>query len=133
MKCAAGEGGDGVRIGREWFQDTSRNVLKERDEPDDRRYVMFRSPHNGIGVKTSVDAVRWTDEGPLLTLGQAEWPWASGRITAGAVLDCRKVPGVGKYLMFFHGSSPIDFAPASLGLAWSDDLRSWSWPGAHAN
>ena len=100
---------------------------------DGGRYVMFHSPHNGIGVKTSEDAVRWTDEGPLLTLGQAEWPWANGRITAGAVLDCRKVQGVGKYLMFFHGSSPIDFAPASLGLAWSDDLRSWSWPGAHAN
>ena len=41
----------------------------------------------------------------------------------------RKVSGVGKYLMFFHGSSPIDFAPASLGLAWSDDLKTWSWPG----
>ena len=94
------------------------------------RYVMFHSPHNGIGVKTSEDAVHWTDEGPLLTLGQAKWPWASGRITAGAVLDCRKVSGVGKYLMFFHGSSPIDFAPASLGIAWSDDLKSWSWPGA---
>lgn len=99
---------------------------------DGVRYVMFHSPHNGIGVKTSEDAVRWTDAGPLLTLGQAEWPWASGRITAGAVLDCRKVPGVGKYLMFFHGSSPIDFAPASLGLAWSDDLKTWSWPSSQA-
>ena len=95
----------------------------------DNRYVMFHSPKNGIGVKTSDNAVDWTDEGPLLTLGQKDWPWASGRITAGAVIDCRRVPGVGKYLMFFHASSPIDFAPASLGLAWSDDLKTWTWPG----
>ena len=93
------------------------------------RYVMFHSPQNGIGVKTSGNAVDWKDEGPVLTLGPKEWPWSSGRITAGAVIDCRAVPGIGKYLMFFHGSSPIDFAPASLGLAWSDDLMNWSWPG----
>lgn len=96
---------------------------------DAGRYVMFHSPVNGIGMKTSDDAVNWRDEGELITLGQRDWPWASGRLTAGAVIDCRKVPGIGKYLLFFHASSPKDFSPASLGLAWSDDLRTWSWPG----
>ena len=50
------------------------------------------------------------------------------------MLDCRKVPGVGKYLMFFHGSGPKkeiegDFdRNASIGIAWSDDLEHWDWP-----
>jgi hypothetical protein len=43
---------------------------------------------------------------------------------------------VGKALMFFHGSQYREKDPrggfdnyASLGLAWSDDLKSWNWPG----
>jgi hypothetical protein len=46
---------------------------------------------------------------------------------------------VGKALMYFHGS---DFSEndlrggfdnfASIGLAWSDDLRDWTWPGQPA-
>jgi len=37
-----------------------------------------------------------------------------------------------KYLMFFHGSGPgtektcFD-CNASIGVAWSDDLKEWSW------
>jgi len=37
--------------------------------------------------------------------------------------------------MFFHGSGPLteeqgDFDKnASIGLAWSTDLRTWHWPG----
>ncbi len=37
--------------------------------------------------------------------------------------------------MFFYGSDPFneeegDFDKnASLGIAWSGDLRSWEWPG----
>ena len=51
-----------------------------------------------------------------------------------AAADARNVPGVGKYVMFFHGSGPKketegDFDKnASIGLAWSDDLAVWSWP-----
>jgi hypothetical protein len=50
------------------------------------------------------------------------------------VLDLRAEPGIGRYLMFFHGSSPAGCAlqevhgHASLGLAWSDDLVHWEWP-----
>jgi hypothetical protein len=98
-------------------------------------YVLFYSPKNGIGVKRSPDLVRWRDVG-LITLGQKDWGWAHGRLTAGFVLDARQVPGVGKYLMFFHGSMFPEDDPrggfdnyASIGLAWSDDLREWNWPG----
>jgi len=40
-----------------------------------------------------------------------------------------------KYLMFFHGSGPLtetqgDFDKnASIGIAWSNDLENWKWPG----
>ena len=98
-------------------------------------WLMFHSPPNGIGVKRSPDLVHWQDVPGLITLGQKDWLWARGRLTAGAVLDCRGVKGIGKYLLFFHGSGPKhewegDFSSsASIGLAWSDDLVHWSWPG----
>ena len=110
--------------------DAGENVCLLAEEGE---YTMFHSPANGIGVKRSRDLERWTDHG-LLTLGQQEWPWAQGRITAGHVLDLRAEPGIGRYLMFFHGSSPAGCAlrevhgHASLGLAWSDDLVHWDWP-----
>ena len=104
-------------------------IIVEKDE-----YVLFHSPPNGIGLKRSVDLSTWTD-GPLTTLGQKEWPWAQGRITAGFVLDLRHDPRFGKALMFFHGSSfPEEDARggfdnfASVGIAWSDDLLLWEWP-----
>lgn len=97
-------------------------------------WTMFHSPANGIGVKRSDDLRKWTDCGST-TLGQAGWPWARGRITAAAVLDCRKIPGIGAYLMFFHGSGPKKelegdlWKNASIGIAWSADGVDWSWPG----
>lgn len=105
---------------------------------DGNDYVLFHSPANGIGVKRSRDLKEWRDEG-VLTLGQKAWPWAQGRLTAGFVLDLRKEPAVGKALMFFHGSAFPENDPrggfdnrASLGLAWSDDLETWTWPGNHS-
>jgi len=103
-------------------------VLVEANE-----YVLFHSPENGIGVKRSPDLLHWRDEG-LMLLGQDHWPWARGRLTAGFVLDLRSEPAVGRYMLFFHGSGPEDEGTmfdthASLGLAWSDDLRTWHWPG----
>lgn len=98
---------------------------------DGEEYVLFHSPKNGIGVKRSRDFQTWMDCG-LLTLGQAVWPWAIGRITAGHVLDLRE--GFGKYVMFFHGSDAEGtreretHGHASLALAWSDDLIHWAWP-----
>ena len=93
-------------------------------------YVMFHSPANGIGVKRSRDLRTWHDDG-LTTLGQKNWAWACGRVTAGFVLDLRNQPGIGKYVMFFHGSGPESNRNsfASIGLAWSDDLVNWEWPG----
>ena len=102
----------------------------------DNEYVLFHSPKNGIGVKRSPDLRTWRDAGRI-TLGQKDWSWAKGRLTAGYVLDLKKDPRVGKYLMFFHGSGPEDERTmfdsyASIGIAWSDDLVSWDWPGRSA-
>jgi hypothetical protein len=101
---------------------------------DRNQYVLFHSPRNGIGVKRSNDLKNWRDEG-VTTLNQKSWPWAQGRITAGFVLDLRHDPAVGKALMFFHGSRfPEEDRRggfdnfASIGIAWSHDLKNWSWP-----
>jgi len=105
-------------------------VLTENDE-----YILFHSPSNGIGIKKSKDLKNWTNWGDLITLGQSQWNWAKGRISAGAVINLKKMKGVEKYVMFFHGSGPLtetqgDFDKnASLGIAWSDDLVTWNWPG----
>jgi hypothetical protein len=99
------------------------------------RYILFYSPDDGIGVKSSPNLKTWKDIA-LLTLGQKNWAWARGRVTAGFVLDARRIPGVGNYLMFFHGSDYPEEDPrggfdnfASIGLAWSTDLSQWDWPG----
>jgi hypothetical protein len=105
-------------------------VIRDGDD-----YALFYSPADGIGVKRSGDLKEWKDEG-VLKLGQKDWPWAQGRLTAGFVLDLRKDPRVGRALMFFHGSAYPENDPrggfdnfASLGLAWSTDLKNWDWPG----
>ena len=100
---------------------------------DKSGFLMFHSPKNGIGIKRSRDLRDWEEVG-FTTLGQSDWLWARGRITAGFVLDMTAEPCVGKYLMFFHGSGPDDEetffdTQASLGLAWSDDLQNWDWYG----
>jgi hypothetical protein len=104
-------------------------VLVDNDE-----YVLFHSPRNGVGIKRSKDLKTWTDH-ELLTFDQQHWEWAKGRLTAGHVLDLRHEPGIGKFIMFFHGSVSRDIQPrethgnASLALAWSDDLVHWEWAG----
>lgn len=97
-------------------------------------YVMFHSPENGIGVMRSPDLVHWGEDDHLLTLGQQEWEWAQGRLTAGFVLDLRDTEGIEAFVMFFHGSGPEDESVlfdthASIGIAWSQDLETWDWPG----
>ncbi|MHC4228049.1 MAG: glycosyl hydrolase 53 family protein [Planctomycetota bacterium] len=105
-------------------------VIRQGDE-----YVMFHSPSNGIGVKRSKDPKSWGQDTQLLTLGQKQWPWAQGRLTAATVIDLTREPSVGKYIMFFHGSSKQGLksqrahGAASLAIAWSDDLVNWTWPG----
>lgn len=106
---------------------------------EDSNYVLFHSPKNGIAIKRSPDLKTWKDWGGLITLGQSQWEWAKGRITAGAVINLKSDSRFGKYLMFFHGSGPLteeqgDFDKnASIGIAWSDDLLNWDWPGKGNN
>jgi predicted GH43/DUF377 family glycosyl hydrolase len=105
-------------------------VLNENNE-----YILIHSPSNGIAIKRSPDLKNWKDWGKLITLGQSEWEWAKGRITAGTVINLKNNKKLGKYVMFFHGSGPKteqqgDFdRNASIGIAWSDDLVDWEWLG----
>ncbi|MDR6552259.1 hypothetical protein J2736_003461 [Paenibacillus qinlingensis] len=104
-------------------------IIRHQEE-----YVMFHSPENGIGMLRSHDLVHWHQEGDLLTLGQQQWEWAQGRLTAGFVLDLRGTKGIEAFVMFFHGSGPEDESVlfdthASIGIAWSRDLKMWDWPG----
>lgn len=100
-------------------------ILREKDG-----YVMFHSPQDGLGVKRSTDLLTWRDEPPLV-LPRDNWNWAKGRLTAGFVLDARKVPQIGCYVLFFHGSGPKtepegDFdRNSSLAMLFSDDLHVW--------
>ena len=102
---------------------------------EDNEYILIHSPSNGIAIKRSSDLKNWNDWGKLITLGQNEWDWARGRITAGTVINLKENEKIGKYIMFFHGSGPKteqegDFdRNASIGIAWSDDLLLWGWPG----
>jgi hypothetical protein len=104
---------------------------------DNGEYVLIHSPHQGIGMKRSSDLIEWRDAGTT-TLGQDDWEWAQGRLTAAQVLDLRSEPGIERYLMFFHGSTPAGaeefetHGDSSLGLCWSDDLTTWHWPGGNA-
>jgi len=55
-------------------------------------------------------------------------------VTAGFVLDLRHDARIGGYIMFFHDTGPEDERTmfdnyASLGIAWSNDLVQWDWPG----
>lgn len=105
-------------------------VLTENNE-----YILFHSPKNGIGIQKSRTLQNWADWGEIITLGQNEWEWAKGRITAGTVVDLMNVAGINAYLMFFHGSGPLteregDFdRNSSIGIAWSTDLIRWYYPG----
>lgn len=109
--------------------DSGENVCAVRTED---RYLLYHSPDNGIGILESEDCVNWRDTGILLTLGQDEWTWASGRITAGCVVDAPSEDGAPLYLIFFHGSAQSERISldtnASLGIAWSRDLINWEWP-----
>ncbi len=106
-------------------------VLLENEE-----YILIHSPANGIGIKRSKDLVAWEEDPGLITLDQENWEWAENRLTAGTIIDLRHIQEIGKYIMFFHGGGPgkkktqdnVD-ANCSIGIAWSDNLRNWEWPG----
>lgn len=105
------------------------NVSVQSDRPG--HYLLWHSPANGIGCMESSDLKHWKACGELITLGQKNWPWASGRLTAGTVLDLRDQPG-GFGWLFFHGSGGTGEEQyfdnyAGIGVAWSRDLRNWEW------
>lgn len=115
-------------------------VIANGENPDvivqGKDYVLFYAPKNGIGVKHSSDLQHWRDDGPPITLGQSHWPWSEARLTAGYVADMRKVPGVHKYILVCHSMGPgkkktdaNTNANCSIVIAWSDDLKTWHWPG----
>ena len=60
-------------------------VLNENDE-----YILFHSPRNGIAIKRSSNLENWSNFGNLITLGQNEWDWAKGRISAGTVANLKE-------------------------------------------
>ncbi len=98
-------------------------------------YWLVSSPGDGIDFSRSRDLKTW-ETVRNERLGQKDWPWAQGRLTAAHVVDLRQVPGVGKFVMVFHGSDFAEEDPrggfdnfASIGIAWSDDLSTWQWPG----
>ena len=70
----------------------------------------------------------------MKALGQEEWLWAKGRITAGFVMEAPWKTEKGLWIMFFHGSGPKDESVmfdqyASIGIAWSSNLIDWDWGG----
>jgi hypothetical protein len=73
---------------------------------DGREYVLFYAPANGVGVNRSADLKEWREDGPPITLGQRDCPWAETRLTAGYVADLRQVPGVGRYVLVCHSIGP---------------------------
>lgn len=99
--------------------------------PMGQGYRLFTSPFNGIRVMDSDDLITWRVAMDDLTLGQDEWDWARGRLTAGFVMENTAVPALPRYLMFFHASrypESIAFdSLASIGVVFSDDLTHWYW------
>lgn len=100
-------------------------------------YYLWSSPANGIALQRGTDLEHWEKTEPLISLGQSRWAWARGRLTAGFVLDLRRTPEIGKALLFYHGTGPEDESVifdnyACIGIAWSDDLLHWHYPGEEA-
>ena len=104
---------------------------------DNGDYLLVYAPSTGVAIKRSKNLLDWSKKDEqFTTLGQESWPWCETRLTAGYIADFRKEPGVGKYIMVFHsmgpGKKPTDAnvnANCSIGIAWSDDLKTWGWPG----
>jgi hypothetical protein len=102
----------------------------------DDEYYMMHSPEKGMGILKSRDLKEWITVDEENILGQKDWEhWAGQRVTAGFVMDLRNDPRVGCYLLFYHGQGPapktteIINSGTDIGIAWSDDLINWKWPG----
>ncbi len=103
-------------------------VIKYKD-----LYFLYHSPANGIGIKYSKDLINWEESGKNITLGQNEWSWARGRITAGFVIDVSEQAGKELYILLYHASGPEDEktmfdSHASIGFAYSYNLdNGWTY------
>jgi hypothetical protein len=101
-------------------------VLINNDE-----YILIYDPKDearGAGIKRSRDMVNWIDTGERIPIGAGRWQWAPDGIQAAFVIDLRQVKPFRKYLMFFHAGKGFK-QDVSIGLAWSDNLTDWDWPG----
>jgi hypothetical protein len=101
---------------------------------DNNEYLLFYDPKDedrGAGMKRSADLENWKDVERRIRLGQDQWQWAPRGIGAAFVIDLRHEPRVGKYLIFFQAGKGFK-ENVSVGLAWSDDLITWHWPGKDA-
>ena len=103
---------------------------------EDGEYLLMHSPGaDGMGILASPDLRHFHERVPeRIRLGYPLWPWARRRLTAGAILDARDEPGLGVHLLFYHGSAELPdrhehVSASTLGIAWSHDLRHWTWPG----
>lgn len=93
-------------------------VIKQGED-----YIFIHSPENDISFLRSKDLKSWEEFG-FTTLGQHEWEWANGRITAGFVLEAPAEQKY-KYMLFFHGSAdvyPETHGNATLAVAFTDDF-----------
>ncbi len=89
-------------------------------------YLLIHSPQNGIAFSKSADLMSWMPHS-FTTLGQAEWEWAKGRITAAFATELPKGFGF-KYIMFFHGSTnvfPETHGNATLAAVFTDDFENF--------
>jgi len=91
-------------------------------------YLLLHSPHNGIGVKTTLDLLHWEDRGTVLPPETNE-DWAKGRLTAAFAMKNEDPSVPYRYLVFFHGSradtSPETHGNASLALYYTNDFQSY--------
>ena len=98
----------------------------------------------GATTEEIMAAVVSVEEGGTIRFGAGTWTvtntvvLAKGVTVEGAgpaatVLDCRANPEIGKFIMFFHCTKVPEvenfYTHCSIGIAWSDDLKTWSWPG----
>ena len=83
---------------------------------EDNKYLMFYSPSNGVKTLVSEDLVSWDEKGKI-HFDDEILKWASGRITAGFMMD---TPHDGGKALFFHGSVsgvfPETHGDASIGV-----------------
>lgn len=89
-----------------------------------------RKDNDGQDIFRSDDLRSWRPVGSFRPSAQ-QWPWASGHIYHGRLVDGRQDPRIGRWLMVVSGNDqrkggpPVD-RRGHIGVAWSNDLVSWT-------